>query len=204
MKIVVADDEALSRMVLKGVLGNAGYDVVMTTDGDEALAALSAPDAPQLAVLDWMMPGKNGLDICRALRAQAGRRYTYVVMLTAKDRREERLEAISAGADDFLSKPIDQAELLARLRTGQRILRAEGALAEKVLELEQALHQVKHLEGIITICMHCRRIASGKDEWQKLEAYIEAHSNASFTHGLCHDCLDKHFPEGGPSEAPAD
>ena len=156
--------------------------------------------AYDMVLLDVMMPGIDGIEVCRRIRKKS---QIPVVMLTAKDRREERLEAISAGADDFLSKPIDQAELLARLRTGQRILKAEGALAEKVLELEQALHQVKHLEGIITICMHCRRIASGKDEWQKLEAYVEAHSNASFTHGLCRDCLDKHFPEGDPSESPA-
>lgn len=196
MRVVVADDELLSRTVLNAVLTGAGYQVVVTNNGDEAYGALAGTNAPQLAVLDWMMPGKSGLEVCRALRSDTAHRYTYIIVLTARDSRDERLEAIGAGADDFLAKPIDQAELLARLRSGERVIRLENSLAEKVEELARALKQVKHLEGIITICMHCRRIAVGKDEWLKLEAYVEAHSNASFTHGLCQECLDKHFPEG--------
>ena len=199
MKVLVADDEAMSRAVVTALLQKAGYQTVTVPDGDAALAALTVQDAPLLAVLDWVMPGRSGLEVCRALRTERRERYTYLVLLTAHGSRAERLQGMDAGADDFLTKPIDEAELLARLHSGERVLSLERSLAERITELQAALDQVKHLEGIITICMHCKRIASGPDEWQRVEAYLAAHSGASFTHGLCKDCLDKHFPtEGEP------
>ena len=201
MRVLVADDEMISRTVLASVLTRAGYDVTAVDNGDDALAQLTSVDAPQLAVLDWMMPGKSGIDICRALRADRARRYTYVIVLTARDSRDDRVECIDAGADDFLPKPVDQAELFARLRSGERVVSLENSLAEKVNALEQALAQVKTLEGIITICMHCNRIAVGKDQWQRVEAYVESHSTAVFSHGLCQTCLETNYPEGPSSQA---
>lgn len=197
MKVLIADDEQVSRTVLTAILKRAGYDVIEAVRGDEALAVLRSADGPQLAVLDWNMPGLSGVDVCRALRAESAARYRYLVILTAREGRAERLESLDAGADDFLNKPIDQAELLARLRSGERILRLENTLADRVDELDRAFKQVKQLEGLITICMHCKRIAAGADGWQRLEAYLAAHSHASFTHGLCQECLDQHFPDDG-------
>ncbi|MCC7071066.1 MAG: response regulator transcription factor [Deltaproteobacteria bacterium] len=196
MKVLIADDEQVSRAVLTAVVSRAGYEIVVVERGDAALATLRLTGGPQIAVLDWIMPGVSGVDVCRAVRADTSARYRYLIILTARDGRAERLEGMAAGADDFLTKPIDQAELLARLRSGERVIRLENALADRVNELRQALSQVRQLEGIITICMHCKRIATGTDGWQKLEAYLAAHSNASFTHGLCQQCLDQHFPEG--------
>ena len=169
MRVLVADDDPLSRTLVTSLLARAGFQVVVEDTGDDAFAALTAVDAPQLAVLDWVMPGRSGVDICRALRAARRERYTYIVMLTARDSRDERLECIDAGADDFLAKPIDQAELLARLRSGERVIGLENSLADRIAELNDALKQVKQLEGIITICMHCKRIAAGADGWQRLE-----------------------------------
>ncbi len=200
MKVLIADDEQVSRAVLSAILTRAGYQVTVVERGDDALTTLRAHDGPQLAVLDWNMPGISGVGVCRALRADTSHRYRYLVILTAREGRAERLEGLDAGADDFLNKPIDQAELLARLRSGERIIQLENTLADRVDEIGRALGQVRQLEGLITICMHCKRIAAGTDGWQRLEAYLAAHSNASFTHGLCQECLDRHFPEGeGPA-----
>jgi len=122
MRILIADDEPLSLRILQTQLAQWGYEVCACADGNAALLALQAADAPRLAVLDWMMPRCSGVEICRSIRALAREAYTYIILLTAKDRKEDLLAALEAGADDYLTKPYDPAELQARLRTGKRIL----------------------------------------------------------------------------------
>jgi diguanylate cyclase (GGDEF)-like protein len=134
MRILIADDDAVSRRVLEGALGRLGYDVTACADGAEAVDILLAPDGPRLAILDWMMPGVDGLDVCRKIRA-ASASYIYVIILTARDSREDVLAAYDAEADDFLTKPLDLLELRARLRSGERVL----ALQERLLLIQEAL-----------------------------------------------------------------
>ena len=134
MRILIADDEPVSRRVLEGALGRLGYDVTTCASGADALDALMAADGPRLAILDWMMPGMDGLDVCRRLRASAAQ-YVYVIILTGRDRREDILAAYDAEADDFLTKPFDFLELRARLRSGERVL----ALQERLLTIQEAL-----------------------------------------------------------------
>src|SRR3712207_6137011 len=99
------------------MLVRLGHEVVSVCDGTEALAALLAPDGPRLAILDWMMPGVDGVEVCRRLRQRTAP-YTYTVLLTARDRRDDMLAGLEAGADDFLTKPCDAVELRIRLRSG--------------------------------------------------------------------------------------
>lgn len=134
MRILIADDEAVSRRVLENALGELGYEVVACADGDDALRALLADDGPRLAILDWMMPRPDGLEVCRRVR-QAAPHYVYIVILTSRDRREDVLAAYDAEADDFLTKPLDVLELRARLRSGERVL----ALQERLLAIQEAL-----------------------------------------------------------------
>jgi diguanylate cyclase (GGDEF)-like protein len=130
MNILIADDESVSRRMLKGMLEKWGYDVIAVQDGDEAWEKLKLADAPRLALLDWMMPGQNGVDVCRALRNQRPAPYTYILLLTAKDAKESVVEGLESGADDYLTKPFNPQELKARLRVGLRILELEDSLVQ--------------------------------------------------------------------------
>jgi two-component system cell cycle response regulator len=130
MKILIADDELVSRRMLQALLTMWGYEVVSVADGNAAFEQLKAPDAPRVVLLDWVMPGMNGIEVCRAVRRDRPEPYTYMLLLTAKDAKENVVEGLESGADDYLIKPWDPDELKARLRTGQRILQLEDRLVE--------------------------------------------------------------------------
>jgi len=195
VKILAAEDDRTSRLLLESVLKKWGYEVVSACDGNEAWAALQAEDAPRLAVLDWMMPGMDGIEICRKVRAQDERHPTYIILLTALGRKEDIVQGLEAGADDYVTKPFDSRELQARVRAGQRVVELQSALANRVAELQEALDHVKTLQGILPICMHCHRIRDDNESWQRIDAYISEHSDAEFSHGLCPECLEKYYPE---------
>lgn len=207
MRILIADDDTAIRLLLKRVLTARGHEVVEAEDGERALARVEQEGLP-IVITDWMMPGLSGPDLCRALRAAEarrvarghGRRYTYVLLLTAREGRASYLEGMEAGADDFLSKPLDLDLLVARLR-----------VAERVLGLER---EVDELSGLLPICAYCKRIredvdggAPGASTWSQVESYVARHSDASFTHSVCPDCYTaqvlpqlraQHDEVGGP------
>ena len=122
MKILIAEDETVSRRLLQNTLVKWGYEVVVCRDGQEAWEGLQTQDAPQLAILDWMMPKMDGLLICQELRKRSAQPYVYILLLTAKSQREDLITGLEAGADDYLTKPFDAPELKAKLRAGMRIL----------------------------------------------------------------------------------
>jgi diguanylate cyclase (GGDEF)-like protein len=130
MKILIADDESVSRHMLQVLLVKWGYEVVSVEDGNAAWEKLKASDAPRMALLDWMMPGQNGVDVCRALRKLRPEPYTYLLLLTAKDAKESVVEGLESGADDYLTKPFNPAELKARIRVGLRLLDLEDNLVQ--------------------------------------------------------------------------
>ncbi len=138
MKILIADDDVMSCLILAKTLRGWGYEVVTSLDGSQAWTTLRGIDAPNLVILDWVMPGVNGLALCRRIRETGGTSYTYVILLTSKNRTEDIIEALEAGADDFISKPYEMAELRARLHSGQRILGLEKALLEAQQELARS------------------------------------------------------------------
>jgi two-component system cell cycle response regulator len=139
VKILVADDDRVSRRLLESTVARLkrGHDIVVAEDGPSALAALLEPDGPRLAILDWMMPGTDGIEVCRQVRARA-ERYVYVILLTARDRREDMVAAFDAEIDDFLTKPLDVVELRARLRSGERVLELQERLLNAQTELRYA------------------------------------------------------------------
>ena len=164
MKILIADDEPVSRRLLEGTLKKLGHDVLAVEDGTQAVATLLEPDGPRMAILDWMMPGCDGLAVCREVRKRAAP-YTYVILLTSRDRRSDMVEALDAEVDDFLTKPYDAVELRARLRSGERVL----LLQETLLEAQEMLrHEATHdrLTGLwnrARIIDHLRREARRTD-----------------------------------------
>ena len=135
MRILLADDDEVSRHILKGTLSRWGFDVVTAADGDEAWKALQAEGAPRLVILDWMMPGMDGVDVCRKVREQLTGPYIYMLLLTSKKEKEDIIRGMSAGADDYVSKPFDPQELQMRLKAGERII----DLQEKLLQAQQEL-----------------------------------------------------------------
>lgn len=141
LRVLIADDDALSRKILAAKLTKGGYDVRLAATGDEAWEILLSPDSPRLVVLDWMMPGKSGVEICELIRSKVSTRYVYVILVTGKSQQDDILTGLKAGADDYLKKPYDFAELEARLRTGQRILDLEQRLVDAQHALQfQATH----------------------------------------------------------------
>jgi diguanylate cyclase (GGDEF)-like protein len=128
VKVLIAEDEAISRLRLKARLTGWGYDVVAACDGLEAWDALQAPEPPALAIVDWMMPGIDGTELCRRVRQQAREPYTYILLLTGKGRKEDLIEGLEAGADDYLTKPFDAHELEVRVRGGRRIVTLQREL----------------------------------------------------------------------------
>ena len=196
MRVLIAEDDTISRKLLEVNLKRVGYDVLSTTDGGEAWEALSGEGAPRIAVLDWMMPLMNGVDICRRVRQEQQRLgYIYIVLLTAKTRYEDRVEGFQAGADDYLTKPFDSQELRARIAVGKRIIELHGALEARVEELRQERGHVRLLQGLLPICMFCKKIRDDESTWHQLEDYITRHSGAGFTHSLCGECLGVNYPE---------
>ena len=128
MKMLVAEDDPLTRRMLGTVLAGSGYEVVLARDGQEALRVLRGPEAPQLAILDWMMPILDGTQVCRKVRKGPQQPYLYLVILTSRDEKQDVVEGLEAGADDYLIKPFDAHELKARLRAGCRILELQNQL----------------------------------------------------------------------------
>jgi len=195
MRILIAEDDITSRALLKHMLAEWGYEVVVTKDGDEAWEALRAEDAPKLAILDRIMPGKDGIELCRKVRQLDVPNPTYIILLTIRSSKKDIVAGLEAGANDYIGKPYDTEELRVRVKVGERVTALQSALAEQVHSLREALAHVKTLQGILPICMHCHKIRNDQQSWERLEKYIAKHSDAEFSHGLCPECLEKHYPD---------
>ena len=190
MRVLIAEDDAVSARSLQALMRSWGYDVIRASDGPQALAVLEAPDAPKLAVLDWMMPGLHGPDVCRSLRRQRRSESPYLILLTAKSARRDIIEGLDAGANDYLIKPFDPDELRARVHAGARIVDLQAGLAEKVSQLEAALANVRRLTGLLPICAYCKAIRDDFDYWHRVEEYVSEHADVQFSHGICPSCLE--------------
>ncbi len=190
MQILIADDDAVSRTLLVRTLELWGHDVDCVVDGLEACARLIMPGAPTMAVLDWGMPGLEGPEVCRKVRAAALRMQPYLVMLTARHSPEDLAVALEAGADDFLSKPFNRVELMARLHAGMRILNLHRALTDRIHELEASRQREHHLRTLTPICSYCKKIRGDRDDWEPIDQYLAEHGYR-FTHAVCPSCLDQ-------------
>ncbi len=195
MKILVAEDDAPSRFLLQSLLTSWGYVVRTAADGTEAWQILSEPDHPQLLLLDWMMPGIEGPEIVRRLKARTPKKPYYSIIITSRSDTCSAANALNAGADDFIGKPFDHNELRARVSVGYRTNGLQTALADHIQDLSDALARVRQLEGIIPICMYCKKIRDDHDSWQQLETYISQHSEALFSHGMCPECYKKEMAQ---------
>jgi DNA-binding response OmpR family regulator len=191
MRILIAEDDAVSRRRLEATLQKWGYEVLAVEDGLAAWEVLQGEMPPPLAILDWMMPGMDGIEVCRKVRERSPSRPLYIIVLTARGSREDVVAGLQAGGDDYVTKPFDREELHARVKVGLRVLQLQMNLADRVRELEEALARVKQLQGLLPICSYCKKIRDDQNYWQQVEGYISEHSDAVFSHGICPDCFEK-------------
>jgi phosphoserine phosphatase RsbU/P len=190
MRILIAEDDAFSRRLLELTLRKWDYQPEIVSDGRAALEQLLRPESPRLAILDWMMPELDGAGVRRKVREARPEDPPYLLLLTARTCKDDVVEGLEAGADDYLTKPFDRAELRARVRVGVRMLELQEALADRVRQLQAALGQVKQLQGLIPICCYCKKVRDDRDFWQQVETYVTVHTDARFSHGICPECMD--------------
>jgi phosphoserine phosphatase RsbU/P len=195
MRILIAEDDATSRIVLATVLTKDGYDVTATDDGGAAWEVLQKPEAPRLAILDLMMPGIDGLELVRRVRAIPSVAPPYLIIVSTKSEKSDVIAALDAGANDYLTKPFDPGELRARIEVGRRMIEMRFELNEKVKQLKQALAEVRTLKGIVPICANCKNVRDDQGYWNRVESYLNEHTEADFTHAVCPDCMKRLYPQ---------
>lgn len=198
-KILIADDDAVTRKMLVFFLEKAGFEVIVCHNGLEAWEALITSGA-RLAILDWIMPGVSGVELCRQLRARSGQPYVYMILLTIKSNQQDLAEAFNSGADDFLIKPINQDLLMHRIQIGQNILSREHLWERKVNSLEQMNLDLATRRKLIPICAYCKKVKNDHEHWQQVESYLHEQAGINFTHGVCPECLGELVdPDNSPS-----
>jgi len=193
MRVLIADADPVSRAILCELLAKWDYDFEIACDGIEALQAFQRDDPPMLALLDWMLPGLLGTQICRMVRQSLTLQPPYIILFTARRREEDLIAALDAGADDVVGKPCEARELQARLSAAGRIVSCQETLAGRVRDLEEIVVQAKRLQGLVPICAYCKRIRDDQDSWQQIEDYLTENTEARFTHGVCPSCLQSAY-----------
>lgn len=199
-RILIVDDVPRNVQLLASLLAREGYQLVAAVNGAQALESIRE-ELPDLVLLDVMMPVMDGFEVCRHLKQDAATAEIPVIFLTARTEPEDLVQGFEVGAVDYVSKPFTATELLARVRTH---LALKGALdRERALrkQLESALASVKLLSGLIPICASCKKIRDDQGFWLQVEAYVAAHSEATFSHGICPDCARELYPELFQAEA---
>ena len=177
MEILVIDDNEDVNLLLRIQLEEMGYKVATASNGVEAWEKFNQGNF-SIVVSDWLMPQVDGLELCRKIRTASTPSYCYVILLTVMSGKSNYLDAISAGVDDFISKPYDPDELRARLLVAERIVRLQK--------------HIRRLEGVLSTCMYCKKIRDQNKAWVDIEEYISQRSEASFSHDVCPDCYAEH------------
>ena len=207
MSILIVDDSPDQQALLRSILSKAGHADLLSADSAKAAARvlnLSGDSASQkidLILMDVLMPEQDGVETCRQIKRCAHLEDVPVIMVTAKSDLSNLREAFAAGAMDFISKPVNSIELVARVSSAlllkqemDRRKNRELELRRSNEELQKALKEVKVLRGLIPICASCKKIRNDGGFWQQIEEYLGEHSEAEFSHGLCQPCIKKLYP----------
>ncbi len=207
MSILIVDDSPDQQTLLRSILGKAGHDDVLSADSAKSASMLlnlggeATSHKIDLILMDILMPEQDGVETCRQIKRCAHLQDVPVIMVTAKNDLSNLKEAFSAGAMDYISKPVNSVELLARVSSAlllkqemDRRKNRELELRRSNEELQKALKEVKVLRGLIPICASCKKIRNDGGFWQQLEEYLGEHSEAEFSHGLCQPCIKKLYP----------
>lgn len=176
MNILAVEDDPIARIVLESTLRKIGFGTRSATGGTSACAAI-AKERPQVIVSDWYMPDMDGLELCRQIRKSSGPYIYFILITSASADHSNREEAMAAGVDEFLTKPIDEFELRVRLRGAQRIM--------------EYIDRVTKLESVLPICSYCKKIRNDSNYWQQIESYVAKRTGAMFSHSVCPNCFEE-------------
>lgn len=190
IRALVADNNRTAAFMVKQALERWGVDAVIAADGVEAWAWLDRDRSISLGIFAWMMPGMEGPDLCRRIRADPAHDHMYVLLLTHRGTRQDLVTGLDAGADDYLVKPFDPEELRARVHAGLRVLALQRTLQERAALLHAATARVTELRRLVPICSYCRNIRNDQDYWEQIENYLRRHTDLEFTHGICPSCYE--------------
>ncbi len=190
MKVLIVEDDFTSQMILENILTKFGFEVIKSCNGQEAWEVLQKANPPHLILLDKVMPIMDGLTLCKKIRENKQYDAFYIILLTGQNESEDIIEGLKAGANDYLTKPYDTGELLARIGVGKRTIELQMSLEKKIAELNEAINHVKTLQGLIPICSYCKKIRDDSQYWQQIESYVAEHTNAQFSHSVCPECYD--------------
>jgi PleD family two-component response regulator len=194
IEILIVDDDAVVLDITSRVLAMTGCHILTATNGRECMASIR-DNRPDLILLDMVLPDMSGMEICRKVKTDPLYHRTYVLFFSGQlTGSTEQTDGLNIGADGYIVKPMTHAELLARVNVFIRIIRAERARDRLIVELKQALSKIKQLSGLLPICSHCSKIRDEEGSWNKLETYIEANSEADFSHSICPECAERHYP----------
>ena len=207
MAILIVDDSTDHYALLRSILTKAGHDQILGAESAQTAFSMLNLDGTQsatdvdLILMDVLMPEIDGVQACRRIKQQAHLHDIPIIMVTAKNDLENLHEAFTAGAMDYINKPVKSVELLARVASAITLKKEmdcrklrESELRRTNEELQQALREVKVLRGLIPICASCKKIRNDGGFWQQIEEYIGEHSEAEFSHGICQPCLKKLYP----------
>jgi DNA-binding response OmpR family regulator len=190
MKILIADDNSTNRRLIRATIQNQGYEILEVADGAAALAAIELSSTPLVALIDWEMPQVDGLEVCRQARLLTDGPPVFLILVTIRDSRKDIVMGLQSGAHDYIVKPFDYPELLARVKIGVSMVQLQQQLIDKANELQEALDKVKILSGLLPICSYCSKIKD-KDHWERIDTYVSKHSEIDFSHGICPECYQK-------------
>ena len=202
--IVLVDDNADNLRLLSSMLKSAGYEVRPANSGEMALSAIYAKP-PTLILLDIMMPGMDGFHVCKELKSKKETQNIPIIFISAIDDLDEKVKAFSMGCVDYITKPFQEEEVMVRVKTHLKIEALKNGLEEKnhflqveisereklVLKLQAALDDLKILRGLLSICSCCQKIKNDNGDWERVDSYIQKHTAATFSHGMCPVCCEE-------------
>lgn len=190
MKVLIADDDRMSAAMLQRTLEGWSLDVVVAPDGAKAWEAIQQDASIALAIVDWVMPSIEGPELCRRIRRDEAHAHIYVLLVTSRDSRSDIVSGMEAGADDYLTKPIDPDEFRVRVNAGLRVVTLQQRLAQRVRQLEEAASSIVQLHGLMPICSYCKNVRTDQNYWLQVEDYLTAHSGLQFSHSICPKCYE--------------
>ena len=176
MKILIVEDDVISRKLLNRLLKSWGHKVIQAENGLAGWEMWKEHRCP-LVISDWLMPNMSGIDLCQKIRSVKQARYTYFIMLTSMKSKDNYMQAMDAGVDDFMSKPYDKNRIFARVR-----------IAERILNLQT---EINTLADLLPICVYCKNVRDDNNYWQRVESYLKDHADVEFSHSVCPECYLK-------------
>ena len=191
MKILIAEDEYTTRLMVQVCLENWGYSIESVEDGKKAWDIINQKNPPQIAVLDWEMPGISGIDLCRKIKRLDRSSPIHVILLTARDSKNDISQGFEAGADDYITKPFNDDELGARIRVAERIVTIQSSLNSSLEELREALDMVQSFEEPVAVCSTCQKIGAFDGSWRTPEKLLEYPVDPRFIQLDCPNCKNK-------------